>query len=56
MEKKKIDVMSVGIVHSWPGQIRLKRNGFKTKFESYCSGMDESGDAAPLSEATSDLS
>eukprot|EP00964_Phaeocystis_antarctica_P126546 scaffold90227_cov72-Phaeocystis_antarctica.AAC.1 len=24
-----------GIVHPWVGQIRLKRNGFKTLFKSY---------------------
>ena len=23
-----------GMLHPWPGQIRLKRNGFKTKFKS----------------------
>ena len=38
----------------WPGQIRLKL----TCLRRYSSlrGTDESGDAAPLSEATADLS
>ena len=43
-----------GMLHPWPGQIRLKRNVFKTLFTS--SGTDELRDVAPLSEATADLS
>eukprot|EP00964_Phaeocystis_antarctica_P081780 scaffold51194_cov105-Phaeocystis_antarctica.AAC.1 len=29
----KVD-LHAGVVHPWPGQIRLKRNGFKTKSTS----------------------
>ena len=44
-----------GVVHPWVGQKLLKCNDFKRVY-SRLRGTDESGDAAPLSEATADLS
>ena len=43
-----------GIVHAWVGQNLLKVTILRVY--SRLSGTDESGDAAPLSEATADLS
>ena len=41
-----------GVVHPWVGQIRLNRDVFKDEIRVDLSGTDETGDAAPLSEAT----